>query len=102
MIKHIFRLTNRTALIFFLLYVAGLKEISLTEAKKWKEKNINVIPGQKLCPTCKISINKSESETEEDSLNEEDVEMEHLKKSFQSQSTRSSLNATLDEFEQVP
>ena len=56
----------------FFLFLGSLREITLELTKRLSRLQISVIPGQKLCPTCRVDIS-SRLEREEN-MNIENVD----------------------------
>ena len=82
--------------------LGGLKEITLGEAKKVKMHHIAVVPGKKICPSCRIVIPKKLKETMAEDKEElqdgsHDSEIDETELSFQSDVSKEQLNSTLSE-----
>ena len=84
----------------------SLREISLETAKEIKILGINVTPGDKLCPACRIETDKhkeyhptgsySSSEVDHDDINE------HMELEISVEDSRDFLSSTLNEAEVSP
>ena len=84
------------------MLLGGLKEITLEEAKKLKTYHIAVVPGKKICPSCRIVISKKLKETmaedkEESQDKSHNSEIDEIELSFQSDVSKEQLNSTLSE-----
>lgn len=88
------------------LILGGLKEVTLEEAKSLKNNGIDIVPGQKLCPTCRILVTKklgeSSSDDTEQSQDEQTQELTEIESSFQADLSKTSLNSTLTEINISP
>ena len=79
----------------------GLKEIKLSNAKDLVTRGFDVVPGQKLCPSCTIRMNETKNDpihaAEPDEAFEEDFDKE-----VSCSSGKDSLDATLHELDVSP
>eukprot|EP00795_Rhopilema_esculentum_P011489 gene11489-21705_t len=64
----------------------GLKEIKLSNAKDLVTRGFDVVPGQKLCPSCTIRMNETKNDpihaAEPDEAFEEDFDKEEVSESL--------------------
>ena len=81
---------------------ASLRVISLHSAKELCNIGYHVIPGQKLCPKCRLSAPKQNEKFEESNDTEEADDLVSYEEDFQLDSNREILNTTLNELDISP
>ena len=81
--------------------VGDLREIALPMANELLQTGVSLIPGHKICPTCRNQITSLiENNAEDDSNNKNSPEIEH--EILLIQSDKDTLNVTLNELELTP
>lgn len=84
---------------------SSLREITLDSVKSFKSLGIDVIPGKKLCPSCRFQLSskldEKERKMEEVSDNEETAPVE-FESDFDSEKTRESLDSSFSEMDVSP
>ena len=82
---------------------SSLREISLEAAKIFKNSKIDVIPGQKLCPSCRVKFNTLES-SESDSVSTSEISQESDKEATSefAELSKHTLDSTLEDINVSP
>ena len=78
------------------VFLGGCKEISIQLASDFKNVGIKVIPGEKICPSCKIKLTTFKADGAEEpscSYDHEDEGQEHIPNDFLKERLNSSLTS---------
>ena len=89
--------------MYWHLISASLQEIKLDIAKDFCNNGYYVIPGQKLCPKCRLTYSKSKTDIDQIEINDsESDDMITYDKEIHLNMTKESLNNTLNELDISP
>ena len=89
--------------MYWHLISASLREIKLDIAKDLCNNGYYVIPGQKLCPKCRLTYSKSKTDIDQIEINDsESDDMITYDKEIHLNMTKESLNNTLNELDISP
>ena len=89
--------------MYWHLISTSLREIKLDIAKDLCNNGYYVIPGQKLCPKCRLTYSKSKTDIDQIEINDlESDDMITYDKEIHLNMTKESLNNTLNELDISP